>query len=301
MSFGPLLIFVAAVLWGLDGVLRRSLFDLPPATIVFYEHFIGLIIIAPFLYKAWQDETLSKNEWTALGLVSLLSGVLGTLFFTTALMKVNFIPFSVVFLLQKLQPIFTIITAWIVLGERADKRYVPWAVLALVAGYFVTFPGGVVNFGGGYVEAALFALAAAIAWGSSTAFSRYVLIGHSNTLVTGVRFVITVPLALGFVIGFGQLSSLSAITGGQFITLCVIALSTGMLALWIYYRGLKQTPARISAIVELAFPLTAIMIDLWMYNTSLALSQYAAVLVLLWAMYKVAQLNASTPQSVQVV
>ena len=34
----------------------------------------------------------------------LLSGVLGTLWFTTALLQVNFIPFSVVFLLQKLQP-----------------------------------------------------------------------------------------------------------------------------------------------------------------------------------------------------
>src|SRR3989344_2982774 len=85
MQFGPLLIFIAAVLWGLDGILRRSLFGLPPATIVFYEHVIGALLIAPFLWKAWKQETLGKKEWTALGLVSLLSGVIGTLFFTTAL------------------------------------------------------------------------------------------------------------------------------------------------------------------------------------------------------------------------
>jgi DME family drug/metabolite transporter len=293
MSYGPLLIFIAAVLWGLDGILRRSLYGLPPATIVFYEHLIGAILIAPFLWRAWKQETLGKNEWTALALVSLLSGVLGTLFFTTALLKINFIPFSVVFLLQKLQPIFTIITAYIVLGERPGKKYLPWAALALIAGYFVTFPNGVVNFAdnSAQVTAATFAFLAAVAWGSSTAFSRYVLIGHSNTLVTGLRFFLTVPLALGFVIGFGQFDSIQAVTGIQLLTLLGIALSTGMLALWIYYRGLKTTPARISAIVELAFPMTAIIIDYFLYDTSLVATQYLAAAVLLYAMYNVAKLN----------
>jgi drug/metabolite transporter (DMT)-like permease len=293
MSYGPLLIFIAAVLWGLDGILRRSLYGLPPATIVFYEHLIGAILIAPFLWRAWKEETLHKNEWTALTLVSLLSGVLGTLFFTTALLKINFISFSVVFLLQKLQPIFTIITAYLVLGEAPGRKYLPWALLALVAGYFVTFPNGVVNLSGKeQLAAAMFALLAAIAWGSSTAFSRYVLIGHSNTLVTGMRFLITVPLAFGFVLGLGQFDSIMTVTSIQLLTLIGIALSTGMLALWIYYRGLKTTPARISAIVELAFPMTAILIDYFLYGTALAASQYLAAAVLLFAMYKVAQLNA---------
>src|SRR3990167_750632 len=145
MSYGPLLIFIAAVLWGLDGILRRSLYSLPPITIVFFEHLIGLIIIAPFLWKAWSKEELAKKEWYALGVVALLSGVLGTLFFTTALLKVSFISFSVVYLIQKLQPVFAVAMAWIVLGERPTRQYLPWAALALVAGYFVTFPSGIVN------------------------------------------------------------------------------------------------------------------------------------------------------------
>jgi drug/metabolite transporter (DMT)-like permease len=157
MSYGPLLIFVAAILWGLDGVLRRSLYGLPPISIVFFEHLIGLIIIAPFLWKAWKVEKLEKKEWYALGVVALLSGVLGTLFFTTALLKVNFIPFSVVFLIQKLQPIFAITMAWLVLKEAPTKHYWAWATLALVAGYFVTFPMGIVNFaeGGAHVTASM--------------------------------------------------------------------------------------------------------------------------------------------------
>jgi drug/metabolite transporter (DMT)-like permease len=291
MSYGPLLIFIAAILWGLDGILRRSLYSLPPISIVFFEHLIGLVVIAPFLWRAWSREKLEKREWYALGVVALLSGVLGTLFFTTALLKVNFIPFSVVFLIQKLQPIFAVAMAWAVLKETPTPRYMLWAGLALIAGYFVTFPMGVVNFaeGGAHVTAALYAFAAAIAWGSSTALSRYALLNHSNTLITGARFLLTVPIALIFVFGMGASASLTAVTAAQYGYLALIALSTGMLALWIYYRGLRTTPVRVAAIVELAFPMTAVAIDYFLYGTLLHWSQYLAAAVLLFAMYRVSR------------
>lgn len=287
---GPFLIFIAAILWGLDGILRRSLYSLPPITIVFLEHIIGLVLIAPFFIRAFKKEKLAKNEWWAIGLVSLLSGVLGTLFFTTALAKVGFIAFSVVFFVQKLQPIFTVATASIVLKEKVSKQYLLWAGLALVAGYFVTFPGGVINFAEGkdHLMAALFAFLAAVAWGSSTAFSRYTLLGHSNTFITGMRFLITAPLALIGVFLLSSSSSLAQVTPGQYGYLFAIALSTGLVALWIYYKGLKKTPASVSAIVELAFPVTAVFIDYFLYDTTLAWSQYVAVAVLLFCAYKVA-------------
>ena len=41
-NFGPALIVLAAVLWALDGIIRRSLFTLPPIVIVFYEN-VGYI------------------------------------------------------------------------------------------------------------------------------------------------------------------------------------------------------------------------------------------------------------------
>ena len=230
---GPSFIFIAALLWALDGILRRSLYDLPPVTIVFFEHLIGLILISPFLIRTWKGEQLSKREWGVLGFVALLSGVLGTLFFTTALLQVNFIQFSVVFLIQKLQPLFAVFAAWLLLGEAVTKRYLLWAALALLAGYFVTFPGGIVNFaeGGAYVLAALYALLAAAAWGSSTAFSRYVLIGHSHTFVTGLRFLLTVPIALLFVFALGAGPTLTQVSSMQLATLALIALSTGIAAL----------------------------------------------------------------------
>lgn len=298
LSSGPILIFIAAILWGLDGVLRRSLFGLPPITIVFFEHVIGLLIISPFLYRAWKRETLLRIEWGTIGVVALFSGVLGTLFFTTALLKVNFIQFSVVFLLQKLQPIFAIFTAWLLLKEKVTVQYVLWAALALSAGYFVTFPNGIVNFseGGAHVIAALFALGAAIAWGSSTAFSRFALLNHSHTLITGLRFLLTVPIAFTFLLILGAAPSLSGITVPQIGMLVLIACSSGMGALWIYYRGLKYTKASVATIVELAFPVTAIAIDYFLYGTVLATTQYFAAAVLFFAMYHVSLLNREENQ-----
>ncbi len=296
MQYGPLLIFIAAVLWGIDGVLRRSLYSLPPSTIVFYEHLIGLVIIAPLLWRAWKTERLSRREWLVLGAVALFSGVLGTIFFTTALLQTQYIPFSVVFLIQKLQPIFAISMAAVWLRERITKRFLAWAALALVAGYFVTFPGGVVNMGAGgaYVNAALLALLAAACWGASTPLSRSLLLKHSNSFVTGMRFAATAALSLVFVFALGNTSSLSTISLHQILILVAIAFSTGLAALWIYYRGLKRTSASISAIVELAYPVTAVFIDYVLYGTVLAWSQYVATLVLFFAMYRIARESTSS-------
>ena len=142
-------------------------------------------------------------------------------------------------------------------------------------------------------EAALFALGAAFAWGASTAFSRFALFKSSNTLITGLRFWITTVLALLFVFAMGATAQLGAPTSGQFLRFLAIAFSTGMVALWIYYKGLKHTQVKVAAILELAFPLVAVLIDIFVYKTFLASTQYLAALVLLFAMYRVAKLNVS--------
>lgn len=296
VSIYSLLIVIAAVLWGVDGVLRRNLFVLAPLIIVFYEHLIGLIIISPFATKKLQTEKLTPKEWGAIGWISLLSGLLGTLWFTTALVKTAFISFSVVFLLQKLQPIFAISTAKILLKEKIGQKFVAWALLAMGAAYFLTFPNGVVNFdtGSETIRAAMFAVAAAFAWGTSTAFSKYSLKNHSNTLIVGLRFLFTTlfSLALIYILKLDDL--LLSVDFSHLSQLTIIALSTGLVALWIYYKGLKHTQAKISTILELAFPLTAVIIDYFVYKNVLVTSQYLAAIVLVFAIYKISSLEKNT-------
>jgi drug/metabolite transporter (DMT)-like permease len=292
LRMGPVLIVVAAALWAVDGIIRRSLFALPPITIVFFEHLIGFIIFLPWLIKALKGKQLDKRDWLIAVVVSLLSGLFGTLWFTTALAKVNFISFSVVFLLQKLQPLFAMSTAHLLLKERITRVYAMWAAVALVAAYFVTFPNGVINLatGAGTIVAALFAVGAAAAWGTGTTLSKMLLKNNSEQLATGLRFGLTTIFAFVGVMLVGQSDSLTAVTASQALRFIFIALSTGLVALFIYYRGLKTTEAKVATILELTFPLLAVFIDMILYRSLLLPSQYLAALVLLGAIYKIGSL-----------
>ncbi|HEY4503306.1 MAG TPA: DMT family transporter [Candidatus Paceibacterota bacterium] len=296
MNFaGPVFIIIAALLWAFDGLIRQYLYTLPPITIIFFEHLIGLLILLPFVFKYVLKTKLSSREWWLVVLVSVLSGLLGTLWFTTALGKVHFISISVVFLLQKLQPIFAISTASIFLKEKLDKRYIKWALLAMISAYFVTFPNGYVNLstGEGTVIAALYALGAAFAWGSSTTFSKMLLGKVDFKVSTFYRFLFTLIIALPFVLLYGQTASgsLALPSSSQFGLLALIALSTGMVALLIYYKGLAKTPVHISTILELTFPFVAILLDFIVNGTVLTLLQWISAFVLVYSIYKIAKLR----------
>ena len=292
-SYGPALIVIAATLWALDGIIRRSLYVLPPVTIVFYEHLIGAVILFPFIFKFFKTEKLKPKEWGLVAWISLLSSLLGTLWFTTALLSTNFISFSVVYLIQKLQPIFAISAGYILLKEKITKEYIKWAILALGAAYFVTFKDGIVNLstGQGTVIAALYALGAAFAWGSSTAVSRKALLKHPANYITGLRFMVTSVFALVAVFLLGQGATLTSVDSSQIGRFALIAVSTGMVALLIYYKGLKKTEAKVSTILELVYPLLAVFIDATLYHSFLAPSQYLAGAVLLFAIYQIGMLQ----------
>ena len=299
-SYGPLLIIVAASLWAFDGIIRRSLYSLPSITIVFYEHLFGAIILLPYLILTFKKEGLTRKEFFLLLFIAMFSGVLGTLWFTTALLKTNFISFSVVYLIQKLQPIFAISAASIFLKEKISKSYIKWAVLALLAAYFVTFKNGIINFstGSGTIIAALYALGAAFAWGSSTVFSKIALIKRPSNYIAGLRFLFTSILAFGMVFIMGQSKSLSAPTISQLGRFLLIAVSTGMVSVAIYYRGLKKVPANVSTILELVYPLLAVFIDATLYKSFLAPTQYLAGGVLLFAIYKISRIQTSQRSNV---
>ncbi|MBI4973016.1 DMT family transporter [Candidatus Roizmanbacteria bacterium] len=294
-KIGPIFIIIASLLWSLDGILRRSLYSLPPATIVFFEHALGLLIMTPFFIIPAIKELkhLSKKEWIAILVVSLFSGALGTIFYTSALAQVNYIQFSVVVLLQQLQPIWAISMAALLLKEKISKRFVLWAILAIVASYFVTFKDLRVNIapGNGTLIAALLALLAGVMWGSTTSFSKIVLKKVSHNTATYLRFLFAPVFAFLFLLFFGQTASVFQVAVPQWTTLLLITFSTGMVALLIYYYGLKKTEGKVSAICELVWPASAIVIDYVYFKNTLSVTQILGTIVVLFSIYKVTTLK----------
>lgn len=291
MNFAPFLIIVAATLWALDGLLRQSLYGMSAPTLIFFEHLLGFLLIALFATHKFRGMILSRREVTALFAVSFLSGVIGTLFFTKALLAVGFIPFSVAILIQKLQPIFAIGLALMIGHERIPVRSYFFIAVALLAGYFVTFPHGVAMAPAGQREAVLYALIAAAAWGTSTNFSKYLLKNHHPEVITMLRFGLTMlMIGVGLVLIPGWTEGFRVPMMKEWLYLLTIAFSTGLLAMYIYYRGLRSVPVHVSAILELTWPIVAIIVDYVANGTLLAPSQYLATVVLIGAMYMVTHL-----------
>ncbi len=281
---GALAVVIAALLWSVDGLLRRHLYSLPPSVIVFWEHLLGLVFLVPFLWSTRRKfRELTRKQWWAMGLVALLSGALGTILYTAALGQINFINFSVVVLLQQLNPIFAIATAALLLREKLTKRFLLLSAVALIGAYLVSFPNLTVNLdtGKGTLVAALYAAGAAASWGIGTAFSKYALMGTSYPHVTAARFGLTAIISLFFVIGNGSAAAISQITQPQFFYLLAITFSTGLVALLIYYYGLQRVAASRAAILELAWPLSAVIIGWLFLHQGLTPTQALGAIILL--------------------
>ncbi|PID99481.1 EamA family transporter [Candidatus Saccharibacteria bacterium] len=285
---GALAIVLAALLWSLDGLLRRNLYSLPPSVIVFYEHLFGIIFLAPLLWSSRAKfRELTRKQWWAMALVALLSGALGTIFYTAALGQINYIDFSVVVLLQQLNPVFAIAAAAVLLREKLSRRFLALAATALAGAYFVSFPQLSVNLdtGKGTLIAALYAAGAAASWGVGTAFSKYALKNTSFPHVTAARFGLTAIISLFFVLGSGSAAAAPQITQTQFFYLLAITCSTGLVALLVYYYGLQRVAASRAAILELAWPLSAVLIGWLFLHQGLTLTQALGAFTLLGTTY----------------
>ena len=263
---------------------------LPPTIIIFYEALFGAVIISPFFIPHKQGgRVFTIRDWLIMSAIALFSGTLGTLAYTAALVKINFIPFSVVVLLQQTQPLFAVLFAVILLKERLTSYFIKYALLAVIAVYFVSFPNLQVNLesGSGTIIAATLGLVAAFFWGSSTALSKHILKKVSFVYATAMRFFFTVPIALALVFATGSSEMLSQVSVMQVLMLLAITLSTGLVALTLYYKGLQKIPARRSTIYELTWPLSAIVLDFVIRGTVLSPTQIIGAVVLIFSMLKI--------------
>ena len=282
--WSPFLIMLAAILWSADGVLRRQLYALPPATVVMLEHAFGVLIALPFLPRVIHEyKKMTKKDWLVMLTITVFASVLGTIFYTAALGKVNYINYSVVVLLQQTQPIFAIALAGLLLKEVLTKKYLIQAVIGLAAAYFLAFPSLRPNVLGlsGETSAAMLAMGAAIAWGSATVLGKLILKTLSFKAAAILRFALAIPIAYLVAVLSGQTYPLSAVTTSQWLSLLGIALSSGMVAFLIYYKGLSGTPAKVSTLVELTWPVSAAFIGLLFFKEVLTPVQLVAGVVLL--------------------
>ena len=230
----PLAVILAALLWSLDGFLRQELYSISSFLVVMLEHTLGAILFLPFLIKSWSEiKSLGQRGWVSILWISICGGILGTFFYTKALSYVSYIDLSVVVLIQKLQPLFAISLAAIILKEKLSQRFIGLAMVAMIGGYLVTFgTTPITDWDDKTMIASLLALLAAFSWGSSTVLGKHALNRLPFTTVTGLRPFLTALFAIIIFSVTSGMETTDVLTTNQWKYLIFIVLSTGAVALF---------------------------------------------------------------------
>ncbi|TCP58169.1 putative membrane protein [Tumebacillus sp. BK434] len=289
---GVWLVALGAALWGLDSLLRVPLMGAFTSTeIVLIEHLLLLLFAVPAVWIGRrQFQSLSLRHFGAILFLSWGGSGLATVLFT---MGFQYGHPSVVLLLQKLQPLFVVLAAKLLLNERLPRGFSLYLLVALGGTYLLTFGLQAPFLGatGGQLTGSLLSIGAAVLWGGSTVMGRYLLTrtNMSFETLTGARFLFAVPLLFGLAVLSG--SSLSAM-GGEALKavhlsmFLLLALLPGLLGILFYYRGLSSTPASSATLAELAFPATGVLLNWLFLDKGLTVTQAVGFALIWWVVYQ---------------
>ncbi len=293
-KLSPYLIFVAAMMWATDAPFRMELTKhLNSNFIVLAEHFVDLLFVAPLLIHGYARlKKLAVNDWLAVIFIGVCGSALASVAFTQAFRYVN--P-SVAILLQKLQPFVAISLAAGILKEKLTIRYWEWAVTAIVGAYLISFPdvkpqlfpGEQFNpniIGVGY------ALLAAVFWGASTVFGKFVLTKTDFKMMTGLRFSVAFLFLLLFNVLTRSIPPLSRVDLADWVYIVIISVTSGVVAIFVYYKGLENTTASVATIAELGFPMAAVIVNWVFIDATLVPVQFVGMAVLVFAIYRLTRL-----------
>jgi drug/metabolite transporter (DMT)-like permease len=269
--------------------------------VVFLLHAVPFVVMQPFLHQSYRTFwTLRTGDWVILLLVALTGGILGTFAIVKALFLVDFNQLSVVVLLQKLQPVFAIVLAGLLLKERITPRFLWWAGVAIAGAYLLTFGLALPDLDTGAVttRAAMWAAIAAAAFGSATVFGKRLLSALDFREATFGRYGLTALLALLYLLASGTGVPLGEVTPQNWLLIVLIGLTTGSGAIFLYYFGLTRVRAIVATICELCLPLSAILFDYLINGSVLGLWQWigAAVLIAAITMVSLRPARRSQPQ-----
>lgn len=261
-------VIAACTLWAFDTLIRYPLMaqGVSAINIVFYEHILlNLIFIIVFFKSIKSLIGLKISHYFYFFVVGGVGSALATLAFTRAFYFLN--P-SLVILLQKFQPVWAILLARIVLKEKTQKLFWFWAIVCLMGGLLISYEDLLQVFASDqqlnfFSESAVLGyvlvLISTIGWGASTVFGKKLsLEGYSDEQIMGGRFSFGLICLAPFML---QDQTLFTHNIEVYSKLSLMVLISGLLAMYLYYQGLRKITARACSLAEMFFPFMAIIVN----------------------------------------
>ena len=245
-------------------------------------------LTSPGQYKELRKK--EKSDILYLFLIALFGGTIGTICIVKALELSEFNPFSLVILIQKSQPIFAIISAMIILREKPNKHFKYYFLICLVAIYIMTFGlNSPFSLEIKSLYACLFSLISAISFGISTTFGRRVSLKIKPETATFYRYIFTTCITFVLLL-FNIQSAVDGLkltfSNKNIILLTLLIAVWGMTTLRIYYKGLTKTNAIYATVCELSFPVTSVLLDLYVNKSMIEpIKLFAAAILVLVIMF----------------
>lgn len=274
------LIAIATAMWGTDALWRMPLAtSLPTTTVVLCEHLIVTLLLVPLLPRAWRAfRDSGLRERLGVLVVGAGTSALATLLFTAAFTYGD--PVTPV-VLQKLQPVFAALASFLLLRERMGSGYPLFAVPAVLGAWMLAFPDPL-QVSVSRMMPALLALGAAVLWAAGTVFGRMLSRELSAMEVTTLRYSVGLPTAALVVLfrdgspgqGLANIGEALAVGWANLGGLLLLALIPGLLALSLYYLGMRTTAAARATVAELSFPATAAVVGVGVLGETLTVTQW---------------------------
>jgi drug/metabolite transporter (DMT)-like permease len=270
---GYLLVFLAAVLWGLIGLFSRTILDagLGALEIAFWRAVLAGGAFAVHALLAGRARVRSIGDVGALAAFALV-GV--TLFYAALNLAIDAGGVSLAFVLLYTAPAFVAVLAWPLLGERLTRRKAALVALA-VAGVVL-----VAQAGGGGVRAT----PAALGWGltAGASYAAYYLFGkwvlHRYAPVT--IFAVVLPLGALGLLPFVEFAPKDPVVWAW---LMALGLVSTYLAYLVYYTGLRATEASRAVLVATVEPVVAAAIAAVAFGERLGWIGWAGAALILTA------------------
>jgi DME family drug/metabolite transporter len=271
---GPLLVGLAAFLWATDAVVRFPAIHRVDATfLVFVEHALVVLLLLPWMLYKYKKTflSLSPSEWLSAIFCGIGGSAIATVFFTASFQFIN--P-SVAVLIQKLQPVMVVLIAYLFLGERPARKFYIWGAVALAAGLVLSFPDLNFDFLSSstnlHSRGIHYAFGAAVLWAASTVAGKILLKRTPPTVAIFWRFffgllsLIAILWLARVPLPFHALTSESTVAA-----LLYLSLIPGLLAMLVYYMGLATTSASVTTMIELLYPIGAVILNTIFLHTPL--------------------------------
>jgi drug/metabolite transporter, DME family len=276
---GVVLVAVAAAMWGTDPIIRKTMsFTTSATTIVFGEHVILAALTLPFLLPALG--AVFRAGWSYVAAVVVVgagASAVATILFTDAL--IGHSDFITPVVIQKVQPLVALGGAALLLRERPRQSFW-WFFIPALAGFWLVNQAHPLAPSAQGAAVIAEATGAAVLWALGTVLGRYLARRLEFQHIVTLRFF------------FGLLASALALpimgapaysNGHDSVLILYLALVTGLLALTLYYYGLRRTPAVLSSLAELTYPAVAVIAGIYAYDQHLRWTQWIGVAAILAA------------------